>query len=610
MPAFTHPPSPPRPVGFHQTREDIARRLRPSPLAESSINPIGTDRYNYQASAAASMHNNSNNLSFNYKRWFQGQLPASAANDDSRDDAVIPRKPLTSIAGSNRCLWPRDSTFLTMSSATSSSQNQDRDFNQQSSSGGVSWSSSSSASGATSSSTTLVTPQKNHTRSDSFKESGECLLDFQPRRKTRRTMAEGPYFKTRNDRMVASHVQKLIQEAVEDGVGELDLSNLELTDLPQEIRDLNFAIVYNQRGSFSLSQNRLKLFLSSNQFTTIPMHVFELHNLSVLSIRNNNIKAIPPEIGLLSNLVELSVGGNLLQPQQQQVLPDRDDVAEMSVQHDQQEEQQYLPEESSAVSIGNSGSQSNEDIEMLPTQVQDPLAGPSFNGEGATGDQAYTDQEAIHPQSTASRTRVQMPPHKVLRSRFPTLVHLAGNTILNFVDLQKVKPGDNGMDRPRKDSKISMDDEGWVEDFMESRGAKREDICGEKERVTVAKKRRVVLREEVLREYMTPYLFDIFKRAQVNNRCAGCQKLFWRPCRIVIVWQDVLGQKRVPVRWKGCGIGTCPGVPETLWPSLTEQASGRSPVLSPLVDSAGRGSRADESPSPSSSGATRMAVAS
>lgn len=64
----------------------------------------------------------------------------------------------------------------------------------------------------------------------------------------------------------------------------LDHSNLELTDLPSDIRDLNFAIVYNERGSFSLSKNRLKLFLSSNHFTTIPMDVFALTNLSVLSI--------------------------------------------------------------------------------------------------------------------------------------------------------------------------------------------------------------------------------------------------------------------------------------------------------------------------------------
>ncbi|KAI8604372.1 hypothetical protein EDD21DRAFT_350978 [Dissophora ornata] len=123
--------------------------------------------------------------------------------------------------------------------------------------------------------------------------------------------------------MVAGHVRRSIQEAVEDGVGELDLSCLELTDLPSEIRDLNFAIVFNERGSFSLSKNRLKLFLSSNQFLRIPMDVFALHNLSVLSIRNNHIDVIPPEIGLLHNLVELSVGGNLLKvlPSQIALLP-------------------------------------------------------------------------------------------------------------------------------------------------------------------------------------------------------------------------------------------------------------------------------------------------
>ncbi|KAF9129934.1 hypothetical protein BGW39_003631 [Mortierella sp. 14UC] len=567
---------------------------------------------------------------------------------------MVPRKPLTSIAGSNRCLWPPDSTFLTMSSVTSSLQNQDRGFNQHNTNGGATWSSSSLASGATSSSTILVTPQKNHNRSDSLKDSGECLLDLQPRRKTRRTMAEGPYFKERNGRMVASHVQRLIQEAVEDGVGELDLSNLELTDLPQEVRDLNFAIVYNGHGSFSLSRNRLKLFLSSNQFTTVPMHVFELHNLSVLSLRNNNIKAIPPEIGLLSNLVELSVGGNLLEhlpsqiallpklhiltihpnpfmvcpepeggaaepdpveQQQQQQLQQQQalgghDMVNMGVQQDQQDEQQYLAEESSVVNREMSGSQSNEDIEMSPAQEEDSPAGPSFNGEGATADQAYTDQGAIHPQSTAPRTRVQMPPHKVLRSRFPTLAHLAGNAILNYIDSQMANPGDKDMDRPRKDSKISMDDDDWVEDSIESTDATRESIYGGKDAATRTKKRRVVFKEEVLKEYMTPYLFDIFKRAQVNNRCAGCQRRFWKPCRIVIVWQDVLGQKRVPVRWKGCGIGTCPGVPETLWPSSTGQASGRSPVLLSSVDSTDRGSRADGSPSSSSTGATRMVVAS
>ncbi|KAG0377770.1 hypothetical protein BGX24_005482 [Mortierella sp. AD032] len=653
MPAFTHPPPPPRPAEYHRPLEDISRRLQPSRLSESSVNPTRADRTGYGTSAATVWALNSDSQPFNYKRWFRGQLPASSTTDGPPPDGMISRKPLTSIAGSNRCLWPPDSTFLTMSSATSrepSFQNHDRGFNQLSSNGGATCSSSSSlAGGATSSLTTLVTPQKNHNCSDSFKDSGECLLDLQHRRKARRTIAESPYFKERNDRMVASHVQKLIQEAVEDGVGELDLSNLELTDLPPEVRDLNFAIVYNERGSFSLSRNRLKLFLSSNQFTTVPMHVFELHNLSVLSLRNNNIKAIPPEIGLLYNLVELSIGGNLLEhlPSQITLLPKLHiltihpnpfmtcpepeggtselDPAEQQQQQqqqqdligngiedigtqldDQQEEQQYLAEDYSVISSELPISQINEDIEMSLAQEQDSQDVPSLNGDGVSADQVYVEQGAVHPQSIAPRTREQMPLHKVMRSRFPTLAHLAGNAILNYVDSQMTTAGDNDTDRPRKDSKISMDDDDWIENSKEYRDVTTwAGGCGGKE-ATGTRKGRVVFKEDVLKDYMTPYLFDIFKRAQINNRCAGCHRRFWKPCRIVIVWQDVLGQRQVPIRWKGCGIGTCPGVPEALWPSA-RHSSDRSPVLS--VDPTGRASHADGSPS-SSSGAARMIAAS
>ncbi|KAG0275528.1 hypothetical protein BGZ95_008676 [Linnemannia exigua] len=551
MPAFTHPPSPPRPAEYHLPLEDISRRLQPSRLAESSANSTRTDRNDNGTDAAAVWPLNSNSQPFTYKRWFRGQLPASSEADGPLFDGMISRKPLTSIAGSNRCLWPPNSTFLTMSSATSrdlSFQNHDRGFNQLSTNGEATCSPSSSlAGGATSSLTTLVTPQKNHGRSDSFKERGECLLDSQHRRKARRTITEGPYFKERNDRMVASHVQKLIQEAVEDGVGELDLSNLELTDLPPEVRDLNFAIVYNERGSFSLSRNRLKLFLSSNQLMTVPMHVFELHNLSVLSLRNNNIKTIPPEIGLLYNLVELSIGGNLLEhlPAQITLLPklhiltihpnpfmtcpepeagtaeldpaelqqqqdlNEDGIEGVSTQLDQQEEQQSLAEDSNVISSELPGSQSNEDIEMSPAQEQDSLSGSSFNGDGASADQAYVDQGAVHPQSIDARARVHMPHHKVIRSRFPTLVHLAGNAILNYVDSQMTKTGDNEADRPRKDSKISMDDDDWVENSKECRDMTTwAGGCGGLE-ATGTKKRRVVFKDEVLKEYMTPLTIGV-----------------------------------------------------------------------------------------------------
>ncbi|KAF9108765.1 hypothetical protein BGX29_007055 [Mortierella sp. GBA35] len=636
MPAFTHPPSPPRPA-YNQALEDRARRrrLQPSRLplsSESAANPQHVHLYDTRTGVTA-LPLGSDNQPLDYKRWFRAQLPASSVTDGPLPDDMNPRKPLTSIAGSNRCLWPPGSTFLTMSSHTSrdpSVQNRDRGFNYQSPNGGAASSSTALNGGATSSSTT--TPQKNHNRSDSFKDSGECLLELQPRRKTRRMM-DGPYFKERNDRMVASHVQKLIQEAVEDGVGELDLSNLELTDLPSEVRDLNFAIVYNERGSFSLSRNRLKLFLSSNQFTTIPMHVFDLHNLSVLSLRNNNIKAIPPEIGLLYNLVELSIGGNLLEylpsqiallpklhiltihpnplmvppepegettdlepaEQQQQQHPDGDNMDDAGVQQEQQD-----------VSMQN-----NDDIEMTPAQEQDSQAGPSVNVDSTVdfsiAGQGENHRAPVHPQSTAPTRPAQLPPHRVLRSRFPTLAHLAGNVILNHIDAQMKKAGDESVDRPRKDSKISMDGEDFMQDSVGRNGEIRmQDITqlNSDKQGAASKERRVLFRDEVLKEYMTPYLFDIFKRAQINNRCSGCQRRFWKPCRILVVWQDLLGQRQVPIRWKACGLDSCIGVPESLWP---RQASDRSPL--PSQESAARPSRSDASTaSPSSSSGSAMSA--
>lgn len=297
------------------------------------------------------------------------------------------------------------------------------------------------------------------------------------------------------------------------------------------------------------------------------------------------------------------------QQQQQQQDPIGDDMDDIGAQQDLQEDQQQqsVPE---TLTMSNSElmESQSDDIEMSPLQEQGSQAEPSFHGADST-DEAHLGYDdlgqqvaaPVHPQS--AMPRVQLPPHRVFRSRFPTLAHLAGNVILNYMDAQTAKGGGGeGADRPRKDSKISMEDDDYcLEDptgLCTGGNVTLNDACiGRRKQSAVNKKKAgqvELLKEEVLKEYMTPYLFDIFKRAMINNRCGGCQKRFWKPCRIVIVWQDVLGQKRVPVRWKGCGIGTCPGVPDTLWPRQTDP------------DLAGRSSRADGSHS-SPSGATRMA---
>lgn len=90
-------------------------------------------------------------------------------------------------------------------------------------------------------------------------------------------------------------------------------------------------------------------------------------------------------------------------------------------------------------------------------------------------------------------------------------------------------------------------------------------------------RKRYEFKEEIIKECLTPYLYDIFKRARVNNKCTGCHDLFWKPCRILIIWQDILGQSQVPIEWKGCGIGKCPGIPLSMMvPSPESELQGAS----------------------------------
>ncbi|KAF9188962.1 hypothetical protein BGZ51_000210 [Haplosporangium sp. Z 767] len=549
-------------------------------------------------------------------------------------DGNEPRKPVTSIAGSNRCLWPPDSTFLTMS-------NQFKEPVYHAGAEGVDDTVAMASSSSLISKSTVPTMHqfKNHPRSDSFQDAGKPLMDWQPCRKARRVV-DGPYSRERNNSMVTDHVRKLIQEAVEDGVGELDLSNLELTDLPSDISDLNFAIVYSERGSFSLTRNRLKLFLSSNQFTKIPMSVFALHNLSVLSLRNNNIETIPPEIGQLHNLVELSLGGNLLKTLPSQIVslpklhiltihpnpfmkpsPSPDPRAdynttleEARLQHTNHPVlsgsnnnlgpslgmplfQEILPinlneEPSSSNSLGLDTSMSDNDIMDAIPSSQDSSSSATTNASAESSSTMNTDPDL----STSLDISGGPPTYKVTKSRFPTLLILAGNVLLNHMDQQEkstgmTKDASHTMGRQRKDSKITVEGDEFPQDGMklhQSTGQSWPDDALESQ-VGVTSRKRVVFKEATIKSYMTPYLFDIFMRARAINRCAGCQRKFWKSCRTLVIWQDFLGQTQVPIEWKGCGIENCPGVPASIWSPASVSSISCIPDSSAAVAAAASG---------------------
>ncbi|KAI8579083.1 hypothetical protein K450DRAFT_243800 [Umbelopsis ramanniana AG] len=114
---------------------------------------------------------------------------------------------------------------------------------------------------------------------------------------------------TQHSRRTVRTVQQAINDAIDNGADMVDLSNMDLTDIPDEIRELQHITILSKD---LINNSSLKVFLYGNRLTKLSMELFSLKNLSVLSLRNNKLETIPPEIVLLQNLCELSLGNNLL----------------------------------------------------------------------------------------------------------------------------------------------------------------------------------------------------------------------------------------------------------------------------------------------------------
>ncbi len=103
---------------------------------------------------------------------------------------------------------------------------------------------------------------------------------------------------------IPAWVRARIEEAKEQGLKELDLSNDwktnnrdKLKEIPLEIFDLE------QLESFKLNINNI---------TTIPQDIAKLSNLTRLNLSRNQLTNLPESITQLSNLTELSLSGNQL----------------------------------------------------------------------------------------------------------------------------------------------------------------------------------------------------------------------------------------------------------------------------------------------------------
>lgn len=150
-------------------------------------------------------------------------------------------------------------------------------------------------------------------------------------------------------------VRQEIQQAAQNGVEELNLSNRGLTSLPPEfgqltqlkklwLNDNQLEELPPQLGQLTnltelnLGHNQLtavpsrigqltnleRLWLNDNQLTQIPPELGQLSNLRGFSLRNNRLTELPPELGQLSKLKVLEIAGNRITtvPPEIEGLPD------------------------------------------------------------------------------------------------------------------------------------------------------------------------------------------------------------------------------------------------------------------------------------------------
>ncbi len=105
--------------------------------------------------------------------------------------------------------------------------------------------------------------------------------------------------------MTREEAVRRIERTIEEKLIELDLSGLELEELPSEISkctQLETLLV----GKWD--KEKAKGF--GNKLTEFPNAVFQLTNLKILDLSENQITSIPKALGQMSNLRELDLRAN------------------------------------------------------------------------------------------------------------------------------------------------------------------------------------------------------------------------------------------------------------------------------------------------------------
>jgi len=120
----------------------------------------------------------------------------------------------------------------------------------------------------------------------------------------------------------AAFADRVIQGCLENGREMIDLSGIGLTaisnatlaPLHQMIRHAHDDLTQPpSEDLFAPLTPSIQLFLYGNLLTSLPSELFNLTNITVLSLRNNSLTEIPSSITRLPKLSELNIAGNQLE---------------------------------------------------------------------------------------------------------------------------------------------------------------------------------------------------------------------------------------------------------------------------------------------------------
>lgn len=110
--------------------------------------------------------------------------------------------------------------------------------------------------------------------------------------------------------MEQDEIKYLIDRIKNSGCQHLDLSNKDITEIPEEIGeltnvktlDLSFNHISKLPESITKLTNLEELFLMRNSISELPENIGKLRNLKSLDVSFNPLKNLPAELGELSDL--------------------------------------------------------------------------------------------------------------------------------------------------------------------------------------------------------------------------------------------------------------------------------------------------------------------